>query len=639
MSFQDIDSSLMEGNPTAQLVYRLGTVEAQLAEKNAQLEEKNAQLEEKKRECQELKDQNNVLIDQLCKAQNEVHKAHEEVYKSNEEARRSNMEVYKSIIETQKSSEEAYKSSQEVRKSSDEIKKTYDELHKSMEDRRMLQARNALLQNEVLLMQGDVRFMLRNVGKKPPPREGQVEETQSTPTAKKLTSAASLASTPQGTQAVVLYDPDVTPTPAKAIPVGINQSSASASKDSMSMVPYTGSSNKDPFTTVAPTPKLSRKKSVTFSQMVGDTTSTQKSGNAHGTAFGSTPALRERASFNCGVRSDDPFTSPLSHQSSAMSLNSQQSSTDLHVGGASRAMASTNWRQPPQQQTRPSPDVASLQDVRQQFQGLLTTVERWADIYTGTMHTSVRSKEEHTAWLVRALGDLVEGFDAEKLWNDFGTRTLLVASYINRRVLVRLFGDQVLQEIVGGEEALRLRELAVLERSTPARDLAQHREMVQDKAELIRAALSGAVFRGWRGEEVRRMAGELFGRLTPIVPISERVGGLREMEVLVGEAIRVAFAMRCLPRAWHLAFDEAGARVSLSSMAVRRLGERRGRREDAAAAAAAASASLEEELAVVLGITPHLVSKLWTPGGVVPEELLKAEVLAHPAGRGFSLHH
>ncbi|GME31791.1 Transforming acidic coiled-coil-containing protein [Neofusicoccum parvum] len=533
----------------------------------------------------------------------------------------------------------------ELRDVKDQLRIVNDQLRGANEDRRILQMQNVILQRDVQVQMNNIHLIMQ--GKEPvsddkPEKKEASQNAPGAPATKQRTPASKM-STPQRAQTSTPADLDVTPTPTKATLARTNMSFTSPSKESMmstALVPTSPSRNTT--TTSASTPRsISKTKSTTFTPGLPSTSPL--------IAHGSNPILRERASYQTG-RSEDPFQNTVSRQPSMMSLNSQSSSSNENLRTTypkntrptSKALASSNWRLPQQQQRNPVPEPASLEDIRNSFAQLLAKIEIWADFYTGTMHTSVRAKEPKTADMVKTLGSLLGNFDMEKVFNKLETRTLLVTSWINRTVLCILFDDNLPEKFLTGDMLARFKELSVLESSTPAHDPARHRDLLTEKAEIVRAAVSAEVPGGWRDAESRKMAAEVCGLLSPIVPTGERAGGCREMAELVGEAVHVACAMRCLPaRAWHLAFDVAGARVNTSSMSIRGpIVQGRGEGAGAAvAAAAAAGASLEEEHAVVLGVTPHLVSKLWTPGGVAPEELLKAEVLVAAVGRGFFMHH
>lgn len=511
---------------------------------------------------------------------------------------------YKDIKQEYKDIKQEYKefkeqSKQEYGELMDGVHRLREDFRKANEDRRILQAHNLMLQNEILLLQGDMRFVLRN------------QEPTPASTGKKLTPQAKLS---------VPADADTTPTPSRA-------TLAKNSPGHSSLVPVSDS---------ASTPSSRPKASNSFNPGFG----THGPLNTHG----SSPALRERSSFCQPSRFDDPFQqspvqTPLSRQSSMVSLSSAShpSSENLRATPSksrptSKALSSANWRQPrsqpsqPQLASHPSPECADLQDARNQYTQLLAKIETWADVFCGTIHTSVRSKEQRAAEMVKTLGSLVGSFDLEKIFNKLEFRTLLVTAYANRRIFDRLFTDDVILERFGAETVARLLELNELEADTPARDPATHRELATEKAQLMRAAFAAPG--AWRAAEAKATAADLCTVLSPIIPISERSSGVRQMEGLVEEAIRVAGALRGIPaRAWHMAFDAAGSRVSLATMSVRGFVESR--------QSGGGGASLEEDHAVVLGVTPHLVSKLWTLGGVAPEELVKAEVLTHPVGRSF----
>lgn len=569
-----LEVTLVADNAPAQLAHRLSTVDVQLAEKSAQLEEKMREYQELKAEYRELKQE----------------------YKDIKQEYKDVKQEYKEFKEQSK---------QEYGELMDSVHGMREDFRKANEDRRILQAHNLMLQNEILLLQGDMRFVLRN----------QESTPAATSTGKKLTPQAKLS---------VPTDADTTPTPIKA-------TLAKNSPAHSSLVPVSDS---------ASTPSSRPKASNSFNPGFG----THGPLNTHG----SSPALRERASFYQPSRFDDPFQqspvqTPLSRQSSMMSLSSAShpSSENLRATPSksrptSKALSSANWRQPrsdpsqPQLASHQSPECADLQDARNQYTQLLVKIETWADVFCGTIHTSVRSKEQRAAEMVKTLGSLVGSFDLEKIFNKLEFRTLLVTAYANRRIFERLFADDVILERFGAETVARLLELNELEADTPARDPARHRELATEKAQLMRAAFSAPG--AWRAAEAKATAADLCTVLGPIIPISERSSGVRQMEGLVEEAIRVVGALRGLPaRAWHMAFDAAGSSVSLATMSVRGSVESR--------QSGGGGASLEEDHAVVLGVTPHLVSKLWTPGGVAPEELVKAEVLTHPVGRSFFAQH
>ncbi|KAB2577571.1 Sporulation-specific protein 21 [Lasiodiplodia theobromae] len=571
-----LEMTLVADNAPAQLTHRLNIVDVQLAEKSAQLEEKMREYQELKAEYRELKQE----------------------YKDIKQEYKDIKQEYKEFKEQSK---------QEYGELMDVVHHMREDFRKANEDRRMLQAHNLTLQNEILLLQGDMRFVLRN------------QEPTPASTGKKLTPQAKLS---------VSTDVDITPTPSKAI-------LAKTSPAHSGLVPVSDS---------ASTPSSRPKASNSFNPGFG----------THG-PLNTSPALRERASFYQPSRFDDPFQqspvqTPLSSKSSMVSLSSAShpSSENLHATPSksrptSKALSSTNWRQPRSQPSQPqlashpqSPERADLllQDARNQYTQLLAKIETWADVFCGTIHTSVRSKEQRAAEMVKTLGSLVGNFDLEKIFNKLEFRTLLVTAYANRRVFERLFADDVVLERFGAETVARLLELNELEADTPPRDPARHREIASDKAQLMRAAFSAPG--AWRAAEAKATAADLCNVLSPIIPISERASGVRQMEGLVEEAIRVVGALRGIPaRSWHLAFDAAGSRVSLATMSVRGSVESR----QSGGGAGGGGASLEEDHAVMLGVTPHLVSKLWTPGGVAPEELVKAEVLTHPVGRSFFAQH
>ncbi|KAF4535547.1 hypothetical protein BFW01_g9729 [Lasiodiplodia theobromae] len=572
-----LEMTLVADNAPAQLTHRLNIVDVQLAEKSAQLEEKMREYQELKAEYRELKQE----------------------YKDIKQEYKDIKQEYKEFKEQSK---------QEYGELMDVVHHMREDFRKANEDRRMLQAHNLTLQNEILLLQGDMRFVLRN------------QEPTPASTGKKLTPQAKLS---------VSTDVDITPTPSKAI-------LAKTSPAHSGLVPVSDS---------ASTPSSRPKASNSFNPGFG----------THG-PLNTSPALRERASFYQPSRFDDPFQqspvqTPLSSKSSMVSLSSAShpSSENLHATPSksrptSKALSSTNWRQPRSQPSQPqlashpqSPERADLllQDARNQYTQLLAKIETWADVFCGTIHTSVRSKEQRAAEMVKTLGSLVGNFDLEKIFNKLEFRTLLVTAYANRRVFERLFADDVVLERFGAETVARLLELNELEADTPPRDPARHREIASDKAQLMRAAFSAPG--AWRAAEAKATAADLCNVLSPIIPISERASGVRQMEGLVEEAIRVVGALRGIPaRSWHLAFDAAGSRVSLATMSVRGSVESR---QSGGGGGGGGGASLEEDHAVMLGVTPHLVSKLWTPGGVAPEELVKAEVLTHPVGRSFFAQH
>ncbi|OJD34627.1 transforming acidic coiled-coil-containing protein [Diplodia corticola] len=623
----------MPDNASTQLAYRLSIVEAQLAEKAMQLEERMNEYQELKMEYKELK--------QECR----------DIKQENKDIKR---ECKDAKQEDKVSKEEAMKQYQQSRQEYTELMGEFRELNvqfrRSNEDRRLLQARNLVLQNEVLLLQGDVRFMLRSPGEQPPSRGDQLEEqtpAHSTPnktagqSVNEPTSAGK-KSTPQA-QPTFPSGVEVTPTPSRAALAKANRSFPPPDMDDLntSLVPFSDTAAMSPV--IVSTPRsVASKASNTFNPGFG----------IHGplNTRKSSPALRERASFHQSGRFDDPFQqSPVaSKQSSMASLaTSSRPSSSENLRGtpakagphqqrppSSKALTSTNWRQPPPQRqlaSGQSPESApDLPTVRNMYAVMLAKIETWADVYCGTIHTSVRSKEQRTADMIKTLGALVGSFDLERVFNKLEFRTLLVTAHVNRAIFERLFGEAVINERFGDETVARLRELNDLEAGTSARDPAKQREVATEKAEILGAAFAAPG--AWRVAEAKAMTAEVCGVLNPIIPISERSSGVQQMEALVEEALQVVGAVRGMPaRAWHMAFDVAGARVNLATMAVRGSVECR--------QSGGSAMPMEEEHAVVLGVTPHLVSKLWTPGGVAPEELLKAEVLTHPVARGFFAQH
>lgn len=577
--------------------------------------------------------------------------------------------------------QEAKEAKQELKEENAALK---SELRRCTEERRLLQTRMLVVQNEILLLQGDLRFVLRNPDKLLPPRPGQGLDRSSVESSPAMTTTASVAGKRVTPQAQIMTmggaaDPDTTPTPSKAVLArmsGASPSSSALISDDAIARAGTGSNNNTLSSTFG-SHAILKKPSTHF--INGTPPSGGYAHHQHGAsplvARGSNPQpLRERASFynsndqpgsNMGrfaAPPDDPFQSPsssssfhgaLSRPSSMLSLTSSHpatasstenlratpsSSSSSSRGSrrsSSKALASSNWRAP---RPRASlPEVRDLDDARAAVAGVLARVERWADLYCGTIHTSVRSKELRTVELLRALGGLVGEFDLERVFTSMELRTLLVAGWVNRRVWGRLMGDAVL-EWVGGTALARVRELAALESGAPARDPAVLGGIVKERAEILRGVFGDeALVPEWRKAEADALVREVCGLLEPIIPTTERNAGREEMGALVEEAFGVVGALRGMlapARSWGLAFDAAGARVALASMSVRAsVGGRVGGGE------AAVAGGLEEEHVVVLGITPHLVSKVWTPAGVVPEELLKAEVLTHPAGRGFFGQH
>ncbi|KAL1650716.1 hypothetical protein SLS58_000834 [Diplodia intermedia] len=630
-----LDITLTDENVPAQLASRLSVVEAQLAEKAAQLEQKIHDYQELKMEYKDLKQEYKDIKDECKEVKQECKEAKQECKEAKQE--------YKDA------KQQYQQSRQEFIELMDEFRDLNGQFRKSNDDRRLLQARNLVLQNEILLLQGDVRFVLHNPGKQPPSRGEQPGEqalaynTPNKTVGKSGDDITSIGrkSTPQA-QMTLPADVDVTPTPSKATLAKANRSFPPPDRDDLSLIPASDMEVQSPIVVRTPSSRsIGSKASNTFNPGFG----------IHGplSTRNSSPALRERASLYQPGRSDDPFQqspteNPLSKHSSMVSLTASShpsSSEDLRGTPSkqrppsSKALTSTNWRQPqPQQPTiTQSPDSADLlQNTRNQYALLLAKIETWADVYCGTIHTSVRSKEQRAADMIKTLGTLVGSFDLERIFNKLEFRTLLVTAHVNRRIFDRFFGEDLITERFGAETVARLRELNALEADTSARDPTKLRELANEKAEILGAAFSAPG--AWRATEAKATTAEVCATLSPIIPISERSSGVQQMEALVHEALQVVGTLRGLPaRAWHMAFDPAGTRVSLATMTVR------GSVESRQQGGSGMSSSVEDEYAVVLGITPHLVSKLWTPGGVAPEELLKAEVLTHPVGKNFFAQH
>ncbi|KAL1613716.1 hypothetical protein SLS54_010357 [Diplodia seriata] len=634
-----LDITLTDENDSAQLASRLSVVEAQLAEKAAQLEQKIRDYQELKMEYKDLKQEYKDIKDECKEVKQECKEAKQECKEAKQE--------YKDA------KQQYQQSRQEFIELMDEFRDLNGQFRRSNDDRRLLQARNLVLQNEILLLQGDVRFVLHNPGKQPPSRGEQPGEqalaynTPNKTAGKPGDEIASIGkkSTPQA-QMTLPPDVDVTPTPSKATLAKANRSFPPPDRHDLntSVIPASDMAVQSPVVARTPSSRsIGSKASNTFNAGFG----------IHGplNSRNSSPALRERASYQLG-RSDDPFQqsptqNPLSKQSSLVSLaaSSSHPSSSENLRGtpskqrppSSKALSSANWRQPQPQQpaTTQSPDSADvLQSTRNQYALLLAKIETWADVYCGTIHTSVRSKEQRTADMIKTLGALVGSFDLERIFNKLEFRTLLVTAHVNRRIFDRLFGEDLITERFGAETVARLREINALEADTSARDPTKLRELANEKAEILGAAFAAPG--AWRATEAKATTAELCATLSPIIPISERSSGVQQMEALVHEALQVVGTLRGLPaRAWHMAFDPAGTRVSLATMTVRGSVESR----QQGGGGGGMSSSAEDEYAVVLGVTPHLVSKLWTPGGVAPEELLKADVLTHPVGKNFFAQH
>ncbi|KAH7055824.1 hypothetical protein B0J12DRAFT_432562 [Macrophomina phaseolina] len=635
-------------NVVGGLSYRLGAMDTELASKKL----KNEELTQ---ECQELKEE-------LKDTKYELKNVKQDCKDLKQEAKEAKQEHHASLKELK-----------------DELRNASNLLHTGSEDRRLLQLNTLRLQNEILMLQGDLRFMLQHPDRLPKPRPGQgLDQTSAQDN---LTGAAAQIgairqnSTPQS-QVIAAGDPDTTPTPSRAVLARINelvQPTASDAPSAAAIPPHAGlramASSFDPR-------PIAQQNNVHFTA--------PGYGSPAGplVAHGTNQTLRERASFaSFGQfgRLEDPFqpSSPfhaqsqqsLSRPSSMMSMtpstpSREASSENLRTtpsrarhnnnnndnapragggnGGAppSKALASSNWRRPRAPKPTPpasrsAPTITSLDEARAHYRALLDRIERWADLYCGTIHTSVRSKEARTLELIRTLGGMIGDFDLEKFFTNMELRTLLVAAYLNRRILGRVFGDDVL-EWAGAHVAKTVRELTLSGDRAGARDTAKRCEIVGEKAKVLRRAFVGdgeGAVPEWRAVEADALMCEVCGLLEPIVPTAERAAGKEEMMAIVEEAFGVVGAMRGMapPKEWHMVFDGPGVRVAFASMNVRAVVGGGGVLKTEAAGG-------ENEQVVVVGVTPHLVAKSWSLGGVAPEELLKADVLTHPVGRGSFGH-
>ncbi|KAF2143453.1 uncharacterized protein K452DRAFT_307577 [Aplosporella prunicola CBS 121167] len=243
----------------------------------------------------------------------------------------------------------------------------------------------------------------------------------------------------------------------------------------------------------------------------------------------------------------------------------------------------------------------------------LEKTEKWASRYGCTVHASIKAKEASVKRLVDASRDLLHTHNLEEVFLDMRQRKWLVASLLNRHLLLPLF-DEGFLDCFSSDASSRLVEIRRLKEEATPKDPQKLEELVTEETEMWRAVYKTTGFKQWRNTQVVVMAKELGDLLMPIIsPGKDRQDSLGGLQELALDAFRIAFMMRCMPRSWFLKFDNHYDHFRHQTMKIRY--------------PESVKESEYKYCKVVFGITPHLVSRMYVDGGMVMKEFLKSGVM------------